>query len=63
MHNYEMQEKRQLDVTLNCVRKGYVSSSSNNLPVISRERMAEIMEYSNVSRRKSYDGCELEEAI
>lgn len=63
MYSYDIQEKRQLETTLNCVMKGYVSSVTNDLPVLSDERITEIMKSREEIIRRSYDGYELEEAI
>lgn len=63
MYSDDIQEKRQLETTLNCVMKGYVSSATNDLPVLSDERITEIMKSREEILRRSYDGYELEEAI
>ncbi|HEM6921244.1 TPA: hypothetical protein U2I32_000720 [Providencia rettgeri] len=62
MHNYEMQEKRQLAATINCVKKGYLADSNKAAPVLSKERALEMM----ASREKlwgNFEGYELEEAV
>ncbi len=63
MHTNDIQEKRQLEVTLNCVMKGYISRATNDLPVLSDEKITEIMRSREEILRRSYDSYELEEAI